>query len=792
MRRRLTPSLLASALLLASFEVVSGQGSRARVGPPAELSAIAASIERFVAHEMEDKHIAALSLALVDDQEIVWARGFGQADPEGKVDATAETVYRVGSVSKLFTDIGVMRLAERGRLDIDAPVTRHLPDFKPANPFGTAITLRMLMSHRSGLVREPPVGNYFETTEPSLADTVRSLNDTRLVYEPGRRIKYSNAGIAAVGYALERASGEPFATHLERQVLGPLGLRESSFSPRPDLAARTAKAYMWTYDGRSFLAPTFQLGMAPAGSMYSTVVDLGRFVSVLFAGGRGPGGTVIEKKTLDEMWTPQFASDGSKRGFGIGFAIGELEGRRRVGHDGAIYGFATTLQALPDDKLGAVVIATKDSANPVVDRIAEAALRMMLARRAGRPLPEPEVTQPIDRALARRLAGRYANGPRTVDLVERGGALYMTRSDDDQRLRLRARKDGLVVDDVNGFGLAVSATPERVTVGAESFDRAAVPAPAPLPADWKGLVGEYGWDHDILFVLEKEGRLHALIEWFTEYPLEAVSKDVFRFPDRGLYPGEELSFTRDSSGRATEASVAGVVFARRPDGPAGGATFRIQPTKPVAELRKAALAARPPDEKGEFRRADLVELTKLDPTIRLDIRYAGTENFLSSPVYEQARAFLQRPAAEALVRAHQRLGKDGFGLLIHDGYRPWFVTRIFWDATPPEGKIFVADPSQGSRHNRGCAVDLTLFDKATGKPLEMPGVYDEMSPRSFPDYPGGTSQQRANRERLRWAMEEEGFEVYEFEWWHFDYKDWRLYPILNVGFDAIGAATTGP
>src|SRR5438132_6233823 len=112
----------------------------------------------------------------------------------------------------------------------------------------------------------------------------------------------------------------------------------------------------------------------------------------------------------------------------------------------------------------------------------------------------------------------------------------------------------------------------------------------------------------------------------------------------------------------------------------------------------------PPQEAGPFRPSDLVELVKLDPTIKLDIRYATKNNFLGRPVYKQARAFLQRPAAEALVRVNQALRKQGYGLIIHDGYQPWYVTKIFWDATPEDKKIFVADPSKGSRRNRGCAV----------------------------------------------------------------------------------------
>jgi D-alanyl-D-alanine dipeptidase len=133
----------------------------------------------------------------------------------------------------------------------------------------------------------------------------------------------------------------------------------------------------------------------------------------------------------------------------------------------------------------------------------------------------------------------------------------------------------------------------------------------------------------------------------------------------------------------------------------------------------------------------------------------------------------------------QSLKTKGYGVLVHDAYRPWYVTRLFWDATPDHLHAFVADPEQGSRHNRGCAVDLTLFDLATGKPVEMVGVYDEMSPRSYPLYPGGEARQRWHRDLLRTAMERESFSVYEVEWWHFDYKDWKQYPIVNQRFDEL-------
>jgi D-alanyl-D-alanine dipeptidase len=205
----------------------------------------------------------------------------------------------------------------------------------------------------------------------------------------------------------------------------------------------------------------------------------------------------------------------------------------------------------------------------------------------------------------------------------------------------------------------------------------------------------------------------------------------------------------------------------------------------IALLCATAIAQNPPQEQGPFRQPDLVELTRLDPTIKLDIRYATTRNFLGRAVYKQPRAFLQRPAAEALVRVNQALRKQGYGLVVFDGYRPWAVTKVFWDATPADKKIFVADPSKGSRHNRGCAVDLSLFDLRTGVEVQMPSEYDEMTERAHITYECAPPEARRLRELLRAAMTAEGFAVYEPEWWHYDYKDWKEYPIGNVKFSKI-------
>jgi zinc D-Ala-D-Ala dipeptidase len=219
--------------------------------------------------------------------------------------------------------------------------------------------------------------------------------------------------------------------------------------------------------------------------------------------------------------------------------------------------------------------------------------------------------------------------------------------------------------------------------------------------------------------------------------------------------------------------------------PASVQNFHITPLKPVDELRREAMAATPPPQAADLRKPDLVELVTLDSTIKLDIRYASTNNFMSTPFYSEARAFMQRPAAEAVVRANKALKSQGYGLIIHDGYRPWYVTKMFWDGTPADKHDFVANPIPGSRHNRGCAVDLSLYDLKTGQEVRMPSGYDEMSERSYPDYKGGTPEETKRREILRKAMEAQGFTVEPHEWWHFDYKDWEKYPVMNVPFEKL-------
>jgi serine beta-lactamase-like protein LACTB len=776
-------SRLSLALLVVVAVPVGAWAQSDNVAAPEAYRDAVARLSEYINAEMQQKNIPALSIAVVSDQGIVWAQGFGFADREKKRPATAQTIYRVGSVSKLLSDMALVQLIDQGKLKLDEDIQSALPNFRPNNPFGKPITLRQLMSHQSGLVREPPVGNYFDASAPSLQQTVESLNSTTLVYPPGSRTKYSNAAVAVVGYAVEKVVERPFAEYIQSAMLDSLDMKSSSYLPTDWTRERMAAADMWSYDGRRFPAPDLTMGALPAGNLYSTVIDLSHFMQAIFNDGKFGDKQFLSPQLMRQM-LGEPGGDKSQRTFGIGFAVGDFDGMQTFEHGGAIYGFATQFRGVKEKKLGVIVAASLDVANGFVNRIGDQALRTFLDVREGTLVsPRMVSTSKVERDFARGISGLYSDGKTHCRLVELAGRLILQHGSFDREVRRMANRYVLdsVLDGLNEIELAENC----IRMGKNEWKRIDDPLPSEPTPQWLGLIGEYGWDHNTLFIYEDQGQLWALIEWVFRYPLKQESEDVFLFPEYGLYHHEKLYFTRDANGNATQVVAAEVNFPRRNADLDSATTYRIRPLMPAERLLEVALAAEPPEESRDFRAVDLVDLSTLDPEIRLDIRYATTNNFMGTEFYQQPKAFLQRPAAEAVLAAQRRLEPLGYGLLIHDAYRPWYVTKMFWEATPPEFRHFVANPDRGSRHNRGCAVDLTLYDLKTGEVVSMPSGYDEFSERAYPLYAGGTSRQRWHRELLRGAMESEGFDVYEFEWWHFDFRGWEDYPILNKRFEEL-------
>ena len=213
-------------------------------------------------------------------------------------------------------------------------------------------------------------------------------------------------------------------------------------------------------------------------------------------------------------------------------------------------------------------------------------------------------------------------------------------------------------------------------------------------------------------------------------------------------------------------------------------TFYIIPIKEISELREISKNSNPPILDSLDSHKKLVDLKKLDDEFQLDIRYASTNNFMRSKFYKNERAFFNMSAADRLIEAKNDLKELGYGIIIYDAYRPWFVTKMFWEGTPENLKHFVANPENGSSHNKGCAIDIGLYDIETGESIVMISGYDEFTERAYPNYMGGSKKQRDIRDTLIQVMERNDFTVYEYEWWHFNYNGCDS-GIMNYSFEEL-------
>lgn len=181
----------------------------------------------------------------------------------------------------------------------------------------------------------------------------------------------------------------------------------------------------------------------------------------------------------------------------------------------------------------------------------------------------------------------------------------------------------------------------------------------------------------------------------------------------------------------------------------------------------------------------LLDIKKNIPSIVLDIRYATKNNFSGIAVYKRSQAYARKPVVMALQKIQQSLAKQGLGLKIYDAYRPYRVTVKFWNITPNNKKEFVANPAKGSRHNRGCAVDITLIDLKTGNELAMPTPYDSFLNMAYADYASLPKNVLKNREILQKVMTNNGFKIFKAEWWHFDFEGWEAYDLMNIEFENL-------
>jgi CubicO group peptidase (beta-lactamase class C family) len=528
-------------------------------------------LDRAAAEIIQAGELSGVSIALVDDQQLVYANGFGWADKRRRTPATAETVYRAGSISKLFTALAVVQLAEKHQLDLDQPVINYVPAFAGVvNPFPATgpVTLRQLMCHRSGLIRESPVGSYFDDSEPNTAETVDSLAGCVLVYPPGTKTKYSNSGVAVVGQAVALAAQVPFEEYQRIHLLQPMAMDSSDFVLNRQLRGRLARGYLPVAQVsgcfKEIEAPLFKFGMLPAANLYTTAPNLGRFLSCLFAQTRTQLGPLIRAEALEQMLTPQLTTNVT--GYGLGFSIGEFQGQKTFNHSGAVYGFTSMLTGLPGPKLGVVVLCNDDLATGPVRRLSQRAMELLLQAKTGQAPAQAKPTHAITPADLVTFAGDYECESYWAK-VEAGDGLLLANISG-QQLKLRP----VGARQFEGSGRIAHASPVEFrqdgagkiagfTALGRSFERVNPGLVPPVPDHWRKLLGQYGPSFIPVIITIKHGHLYAMIENEFDNRLSPVTQMMFKMP-LGLYTDEYLAFERDSRGRVRGLTLANMHLRR--------------------------------------------------------------------------------------------------------------------------------------------------------------------------------------------------------------------------------------
>lgn len=316
-------------------------------------------LDAFVAEQMRAQRIPGLAVAIVQDGEIIVAKGYGFADVAAQTPVTPETVFRIASVSKQIIAAGVLRLVDDGRVRLDDPIGRWL-EGAPASWDG--ITVRHLLTHTSGLVRESP-GFRADRLQPE-AEVIRAAYDLPLRFQPGEKWEYSNLGYFILAEIITRASGLPWSTFLVEEMFLPLGMTSTRASHDRGELDGIAQGYRdndaWNE------APDF-IAARPSGAFFSTVLDLAKWEAALH------DGSLLSDSTLAQAWTPVRLNDGSTYDYGFGWQLSTVLGRRAVHHGGGMPGARAYYLRFPDDGLAVIVLMNLDDVDPVaiVNRIAE-------------------------------------------------------------------------------------------------------------------------------------------------------------------------------------------------------------------------------------------------------------------------------------------------------------------------------------------------------------------------------------------------------------------------------------
>lgn len=409
-----------------------------------DTAAALGQLDAWVQQQMRRRASANLSVAVLDGQQLAWSAGYGQADPSRALAATARTRYRAGSISKVFTAMAAMQLAEQGRLDLDAPLSDALPAFRIRSRFTGArpVTVRQILQHRSGLPSDRVEGMWTDAPE-SLSELVLALREEHLAHPPGEVQSYCNLGFSLLGAAIEHLTGEPFARWMQARLLEPMGMVDSSFAVAPPTGPHAAVAL----DAKGKAEPEPGLRDMPAGGMNATVIDLLQLARLWFAQGRLTGQQILAPASITAMQTPLHPpqlADSATVGLGWHLLDEEFEG---VGpllwHAGGTPHHHAQLMLLPRLQLAVAVMSSAVTAGELAQDTALKAMALMATARTGidpvRPLRQGRDEHHPPVALS-QLAGRY-DTPLGVVHIQADGA-KASASTKDKRLDLVSDPDG--------------------------------------------------------------------------------------------------------------------------------------------------------------------------------------------------------------------------------------------------------------------------------------------------------------------------------------------------------------
>lgn len=528
--RRAALKTLAAASLAPLLSSCAAPAPRPPAIARGDYDAVRAYLGALIPQQLAAANISGLSIALLDDQRMVWADGFGHAATG--IAATARTRYRAGSISKLFTAIALMQLAEAGKLDIDAPLERALPGFsiRSHGADAEAISARMIMSHHSGLPSDRFDGMWAERPA-HFTSVVDALRDEYRAFPPNLVHAYSNTGFSVLGAAIERLAGASYERVMRSQLLAPLGMDDSDFDTAPPAGPQAALAY----DGEGRPARELPLRDTPAGGLNSTAPDLLCLARMLFAGGVAHGARLLSPASLAEMAHPQntaCALDADLRvGLGWHFAPEAVRGGGPVlFHNGATLHHRAVLMLLPEHRLAVAVMANSANAMDSVTRLAGQTLGLALAAKTGimqRAAEDVAADPRYPAAATDAFPGHYATELGYLSIRRDGARLLVDAAG--KTLAMTPRTHGYAGLEYRLLGLF---TINLGKLGQTEFTRARIAgrdvllarragvfllageqiASRPLPAAWRARLGAYRYTGRDAYIAGQIGEIRLKLE----------------------------------------------------------------------------------------------------------------------------------------------------------------------------------------------------------------------------------------------------------------------------------------